>query len=312
MNEGVKTLREDPHRAVILGAGIGGSAILEMLLEEDLVSVVAVVDVNPDAPGLVLARQHGIKVYDNAEEAMHACAPCVAFNMTHNEMLEAVASEILGAGGVIGGMEARLIWRIISNMKEARDELHYQASHDELTGLYNRRYIMKQLQQGLSQAIRYHHPYTIVMLDLDHFKQVNDLYGHAAGDIVLSTMATVLRESVRDADIAGRWGGEEFLVLLPHTDLEGARAAAEQWLKRITAMDMQLADGQHVRVSFSAGVAMLTTDQQEPELARHESGREDHGTVGLPSALERLLYLADKRMYLAKDAGRKCVVASGD
>jgi len=308
----LQTLREDPHRAVILGAGRGGSAILEMLLEEDLVSVVGMVDVDPDASGLALARKHDIAVYHNAEEAMRACAPCVAFNMTHNEMLEAVASEILGAGGVIGGMEARLIWRMISNMKEARDELHYQASHDELTGLYNRRYIMKQLQQGVSQAIRYYHPYTVVMLDLDHFKQVNDVHGHAAGDVVLSTMASILRECVRDADIVGRWGGEEFIVLLPHTDLDGARKAAEKWLSRVSAKGLTFADGQIVHVSFSAGVAMLPTDQPHAEAGRHGPGQEDQGSPDVQSSLEHLLHVADKRMYMAKEAGRKRVVASGE
>ncbi|PIP03734.1 MAG: GGDEF domain-containing protein, partial [Zetaproteobacteria bacterium CG23_combo_of_CG06-09_8_20_14_all_54_7] len=126
--------------------------MLEMLQNEDLVSVVAVVDIDPDAPGLKMARELGIPVYHNAELALRASAPCVAFNVTHNEMLEAVASEVLGAGGVIGGLEARLIWRIISNMRDAQDELHFQASHDVLTGLYNRRHIMTQLHQGVSQA----------------------------------------------------------------------------------------------------------------------------------------------------------------
>jgi len=273
-----------------------------MLLEEKLVGVVAMVDVNPDAPGLALARAHGIPVYHNAEQALRASVPCVAFNMTHNEMLEAVASEVLGAGGVVGGMQARLIWRIISNMKDAQEELHFQASHDELTGLYNRRYIMMQMHQGVIQAIRYRQPYAAVLLDLDHFKQVNDTYGHAAGDRVLSTMASVLRESVRDADMAGRWGGEEFLVLLPHTDLDGALLAAENWLKRMNATPLDIGDGQAIHVSFSAGVAMLDTEQNT----------QNQRMQNIDQQVESLLHLADKRMYMAKDGGRNRVVASGD
>jgi len=296
-------LREDPHRAVILGAGRGGTAMLEMLLEENLVSVVGMVDINPDAPGLALAREHGIAIYNNAEEALRACAPCVSFNMTHNEMLEEVASEILGAGGIVGGLEARLIWRIISNMKDAQSELHFQASHDVLTGLYNRRYMMDQLYQGVSQATRYRHPYAIVVMDLDRFKQVNDIYGHAAGDKVLSTMAGILRESVRDADIAGRWGGEEFLVLLPHTDLDGARQAAEQWLKRVLATPLDVGGGKAVQVSFCAGVAMFDPVHGKPAVKQ---------ALNIDQQVETLLHLADKRMYLAKDGGRSRVVVSGD
>ncbi|WP_238701823.1 GGDEF domain-containing protein [Mariprofundus erugo] len=294
----MNTLREDPHRAVILGAGRGGTAILEMLMEEHLVSVVGIVDIDPGAPGLALARQYDIPVFHNAEEAMHACAPCVAFNMTHNEMLESVASEILGAGGVIGGMEAKLIWRIISNMKEAKAELHFQASHDALTGLYNRRHMMEQLHQGVSQALRYCHSYAVVMLDLDHFKRVNDEFGHAAGDVVLSAMASILRESVRDADIAGRWGGEEFLVLLPHTDLDGARRAAEQWLKRLAMTALSVGDDRYLHVSFSAGVATI-----EP------ADIKDAGNDVVKSVVEQLLHIADKRLYRAKEQGRNRVIA---
>jgi len=271
---------------------------MEMLLEENLVSVVAMVDINPDAPGLTLARAHGIPVYHNAEQALRASAPCVAFNMTHNEMLDEVAAEVLGAGGVIGGMEARLIWRMVSNMKDAKAKLHFQASHDVLTGLFNRRYIMTQLHQGVSQSIRYRHPYAVVMLDLDHFKQVNDTYGHAAGDTVLSAMASVLRDSVRDADTVGRWGGEEFIVLLPQTDLDGAKMAAEQWLKRMVSTALDVGGDQTIHVSFSAGVAVLDLEQD----VQHKSAQD------MKLMVEALLRLADKRMYMAKDGGRNRVV----
>jgi len=286
------TLKEDPHRAVILGAGRGGSAILEMLLDEDLVEVVAVVDSNPQAPGLDLARAHGLKVYHDIEEALRASSPCVVFNMTGNEMIEAVASEVLGAGGVIGGLESSLIWSMVTNLKKNKDELQYQASHDALTGLYNRRHIMEQLHQGVSQAMRYQYPYTVVMFDLDHFKQVNDVHGHAAGDLVLSEMAKVLQEGVREGDIAGRWGGEEFIVLLPHTDLAGAKKAAEQWLRNIADISIQLDQGASISITFSAGVASLN----------YTSGQAD-----IKLLTEQLLVVSDERMYAGKEAGRNRV-----
>ncbi len=290
-------LREDPHRAVILGGGRGGSAILEMLLDEKLVSVIAVVDLDPNAPGMALAREHGIAVYASVEQALHDSAPCVAFNMTGNEMIEAVAAEILGAGGIIGGMEARLMHNMITNLKKAKDELRYEASHDPLTGLYNRRHILEQMQQGVSQALRYQHAFTIVMFDLDHFKQVNDVYGHAGGDLVLSRVADVLRANVRDSDVPGRWGGEEFIVLLPHTGLNGARKAAEQWLKQLNDSRIRLDKDRSIKVSFSAGIATLDTATK----------RADIKTV-----IEQLLHEADECMYAAKDSGRNRVCTTSE
>jgi len=289
-------LREDPHRAVILGAGNGGLAILEMLLEEDLVEVVAVVDTDPEAVGLQLARERGIAVWTDMEEALKSSAPCVAFNMTNNEMVEAVASEILGAGGVIGGLQAKFILRMINNLKAAKAELHFQASHDLLTGLNNRRHTIEQLHQAISQSIRYQHPFAVVMIDLDHFKNVNDVYGHAAGDQVLSHMARVLRESVRDSDLPGRWGGEEFIVLLPHTDIKGADKAAKQWLYHLNESPIQMADGTMLPISFSAGIAVLEGDEK--------------GDVN--TLANHLLHVADGRMYMAKELGRNRVVAEGD
>ncbi len=293
----MKILQEDPHRAVVLGAGQGGNAILEMLLDEDLVSVVAMVDVNPEAPGMVLAREHHIPVYDSVEQALHDSAPCVAFNMTGNEMVEVVAAEILGAGGIIGGMEARLMHNMITNLKDAKEKLRYEASHDPLTGLYNRRHILEQMQQGVSQALRYQHPFTIVMFDLDHFKQVNDTYGHAGGDLVLSNMAELLRTNVRESDIPGRWGGEEFIVLLPHTGMSGASKAAEQWLKQLNASPIQMDQGQSARISFSAGVATLDLTM----------GKQDVKIV-----IEQLLHVADECMYCAKDLGRNRICLATD
>ncbi len=290
------TLREDPHRAVILGAGQGGTAVLEMLLEEDLVTVLAVVDRDPSAPGLKLAEEHGVVVYADVEQALKKCAPCVAFNMTGNEMVEAVVAEALGSGGVIGGMEANLILKMINNLKKAKEELKFQASHDPLTGLRNRRYMMEQLNQGVSQALRYRHPFTVVMLDLDHFKNVNDKHGHAAGDKVLSHMARVLRGGMRESDVPGRWGGEEFIVLLPHTDIKGAQQATEQWLGHLTAAPLVLASGVPVSVSFSAGVASLDVMKKGADVK---------------VVVDQLLHMADVRMYLAKEQGRNRVCAAG-
>ncbi|OIO72851.1 MAG: GGDEF domain-containing protein [Zetaproteobacteria bacterium CG1_02_53_45] len=271
--------------------------MLEMLLDEELVTVLAVVDRDPAAPGLMLAEQHGVQVYSDVEQALKKCAPCVAFNMTGNEMVEAVVAEVLGSGGVIGGMESKLILSMINNLKNAKEELKFQATHDPLTGLRNRRYMMEQLNQAVSQAMRYRHAFTLVMLDLDHFKKVNDVHGHAAGDKVLSHMARVLRGGMRESDTPGRWGGEEFIVLLPHTDTKGAAHAAEQWLHYLTSAPLVLASGASVVVSFSVGIASL-------ELIENE--------VDLKEVVDQLLHTADTRMYMAKEQGRSRVCATDE
>lgn len=296
-------LREDPSRAVIIGAGRGGSAIIEMLHDEDLVDIVAVVDVDPDAPGLKLARKYGIAVYHDAAEALQQNAPCVAFNMSGNEMVEAVAADILGAGGVIGGLEARLIWRMVTNLKQAKAELRRQATHDALTGAYNRHFGMEQLRVAISRFQRHGHPFSVVMLDVDHFKAVNDRYGHAAGDAVLCRIAAMLRNHLRQADFVCRWGGEEFLVILPDTERPGAAQAAGNWLKALAHSPVQLATGrgESIVVSFSAGVASFSEvlDGADPSSACRDTD----------AALEALLHLADQRLYQAKAAGRARVEA---
>lgn len=218
----MKRLRDDPSRVVILGAGSGGLSMLELLSQESLVNVVAVVDHNPDAPGMALATELGISVYTDIEKALVSSAPCVAFNLTGNEMVEAIASDILGTGAVIGGLEAKLMWRMVTNLHDAKDRLEYQASHDELTGLYNRHHMLKEMERELNQAVRYEVPFSLVLIDLDYFKKVNDTYGHAAGDEVLKYVAQLLKKGARTTDVIGRWGGEEFLVLLPHSTAENA------------------------------------------------------------------------------------------
>jgi len=283
---------EDPRRVLILGAGDGGTAVLEMLRDEPLVDIVGVADTKPDAGGMKLATELGIPVFNDIPSAIQACRPCVAFNLTGNEMVEDVVAENLGVGGVIGGLEARLIVRMVSQIKETREQLRYEATHDALTCIYNRRHLQTLLGEALSQASRYDIPFSIALLDLDHFKQVNDTHGHPAGDAVLKAVVDALKSCIRDADTIGRWGGEEFLILLPHTGNSEALKAARQWLKRVQDTPITLPDGQQIHCSFSAGVASY----------------KEHG--GKAPALERteaLLHDADQRLYQAKNAGRGCI-----
>ena len=291
----MKHLRSDPSRVVIIGAGEGGTAMLDMASGEALIDVVGMVDLNDQAMGMIQAKAQGIATYTNVEEGLKACAPCVAFNLTSNEMVEEVAANILGVGGVIGGLEARLIWRMVTDLQHAKRDLQYQATHDPLTGLYNRRFVTEQLEREVDQALRYGAECTVVLIDLDLFKDVNDTYGHVAGDEVLKLVSNVLRQSVRSADILGRWGGEEFIVLLPYTDVQSATIAAEQWLKRVSELPIELSDGTKLKVTFSAGVTALQV----------------HKGVSNQAHVDALLNDVDARLYAAKDAGRARVVGEG-
>lgn len=292
----MKHLRGDASRIVILGGGRGGTAMLEMLCDEPLAEVVAVVDYDVDALGMLKAKSLGIPTYQDIEKALVASAPCVAFNLTNNEMVEEIAYGVLGAGGVIGGLEARLIWRMVTDLKETKKDLEYQANHDALTGLYNRRYVMGQLQHELGQAIRYGFECSLVLIDLDYFKRVNDTHGHVVGDLVLKQVAHELQKNVRAADVLGRWGGEEFIVLVPHTNVADAQLATQQWLACIQKEPVVLASGEVLNISFSAGVASLCVE----------------GEKNVQQHIEILLEEVDRHLYKAKDCGRACVVGSKD
>ena len=290
----MKRLRDDPSRVVILGGGSGGTSMLEMLLQEDLVEVVAVVDRDAGTPGMKRALTASIPTYTDVERALIAAAPCVAFNLTGNEMVEAIASDILGAGGVIGGLEANLMWRMVSGLQEAKSKLQFQATHDEMTGLYNRRHMLEEMERELHTAIRYKVPFSLLLIDLDHFKGVNDTHGHAAGDAVLKRVAAILKSGARASDVVGRWGGEEFLVMLPHCDVDDALQAANKWLDSLREEPVQIDHGKSIHVTFSAGISML---------------KEADASDSIDKVIDALLARADERLYAAKDAGRECVVA---
>lgn len=154
---------------------------------------------------------------------------------------------------------------------------------DELTGLSNRRSIMKVIEHEFARSERDQTSLTLVMLDLDHFKQINDLHGHGAGDEILKRTADVLRESIRDTDWAGRYGGEEFVLVLPRTEISEAVQVVERCRQTIEALEIPLAHGKVLSVTASFGL-------HEPRLRTE--------------ALEQALQCADQALYEAKAAGR--------
>ena len=127
------------------------------------------------------------------------------------------------------------------------------ATRDELTGLYNRRYFMETLQREVAKAKRYETKLTLCVIDLDHFKNVNDSYGHSAGDSVLSGIGRLLTKDARESDLACRYGGEEFVLILPGTDLEGARNVCERLRKRVEEARFEY-DTAKIKITVSIGV----------------------------------------------------------
>jgi diguanylate cyclase (GGDEF)-like protein len=163
-------------------------------------------------------------------------------------------------------------------------EIQQLAITDSLTGLYNRRHFFELGRREIARARRYHRELAMLMLDIDHFKYVNDTYGHAAGDLVLRTVATRCRESLREIDLIGRYGGEEFVFLLPETSLDGGRFVAEQ-LKQRVSLPVEVED---FAVTITASIGVV-------ELAAH------------PGDLEHMIECADRALYEAKKSGRNRV-----
>jgi diguanylate cyclase (GGDEF)-like protein/PAS domain S-box-containing protein len=201
-----------------------------------------------------------------------------------------VTVEAHGQTIVQGGIPMRLTaLRDITERKIFEAELKRQARIDHLTGVSNRGYFMIQAELELSRAIRYGKPLSLYMLDIDYFKKVNDSYGHKIGDLVLIKLAEVCRQTLREVDIIGRIGGEEFVILLPETDLVEATEVAERLKESIAKSKVPLEGGLPLHFTVSIGVTSLVS-------------KDDN--------LDVLLNLADKALYQAKEQGRNrvCVV----
>lgn len=177
---------------------------------------------------------------------------------------------------------------VLDNARMA-ERLHDLSTLDGLTGQLNHRAIVDRLAEELSRAERYGQPLSIVLCDLDHFKEINDTFGHLSGDLALRRAAALLRRELRGADVLGRYGGEEFLAVLPQVGPEEARQAAERLRRALAEKPLALPSGPSLSVTGSFGTASTS------ELAAPEA-------TG-----EALLSLADRRLYQAKTAGRNRV-----
>jgi len=181
---------------------------------------------------------------------------------------------------------ASQVKRLQDELRARNDELDRLSRTDSLTGLFNRRHLTEQIELLQRTAVRHADPLGLVLLDIDHFKSINDNHGHPAGDQVLRAFATRLKEQTRAADVAGRWGGEEFLVILPRTDLDGARELAER-IRTATAAQPVILGETEISMTVSGGCAL-----------------------GPSAAVEELISTADACLYQAKQSGRNRIIVA--
>jgi diguanylate cyclase (GGDEF)-like protein len=173
----------------------------------------------------------------------------------------------------------------ISNAK-ALEKINHLAITDDLTGLYNSRYFFDEIEYEVERSKRYETPLSLVFFDLDHFKNVNDTYGHLTGSRLLSEVGAVVFQNIRKADKAARYGGDEFVIILPHTDKAGALAFAEKLHQELGSCSFLSNDGNPLAVTGSFGVASFPNDA---------------------SSSTELISAADDAMYLVKASGRNGV-----
>lgn len=173
--------------------------------------------------------------------------------------------------------------KLFDTVELQKEQMEEMATRDQLTGLYNRHYLVDVAERNIQESWRYKYPLSVLVIDLDHFKKVNDTYGHSTGDIVLKAVAGLLLKTFRGSDTAIRFGGEEFIILLPHCNGEEATTRAESLRTQISVLCPK-----SIPISVSIGISQTSPTKQ----------------IGY----EELFAAADKAVYVAKANGRNCVI----
>lgn len=222
-----------------------------------------------------------------AEETKHeieiASAPTTTLELVVIPIFDSQTKRLNGRVIVAHDITERKL--LENHLQQLTQKLKEQAMRDPLTGVFNRRFLAESLTKEIAHAMRESRTISIVMLDVDHFKKINDTYGHQCGDEALQNLANFLVENSRQGDIVCRYGGEEFAILMPQASAQGAYERAETWRREFSATPLNFSN-QTARVTFSAGVANFPK----------------HGADG-----EALLQAADSALYQSKNNGRNQV-----
>ena len=203
------------------------------------------------------------------------------------DLMIASAVETYYLGAYVLAVLLLSIGAVLMATDRVRTELEHMATHDGLTGTLNRRAILDRCEEEHERSLRYGQPFALMMVDLDHFKAVNDTHGHAAGDRVLRALSHMLQQRLRKTDLVGRYGGEEFAVVLPGATAEAAQRILDDIRQSFRELDFVFG-GATIRCTFSAGVADFPAHRE----------------------VERLVPAADEALYAAKREGRDRVKTS--
>ena len=250
---------------------------------------------------LLGGERNGLEIFNRLKE-LRCGAPVVMLTGCGNEMVavEAMKSGIIDYV-VKESLSIETVRRVVDYAVEKAtlerktekqiNALKKLVIKDPLSGLYNRRYFFERLNYEFNRSVRYLQPFSALLIDFDHFKTINDTYGHHTGDAVLSGAAAIIQKNIRLTDIAARYGGEEFCLILPDTGLKGAVAAGEKIRRQIEIQPFRSLDGEEIHITISAGAAQFYPKDK---------------------TADELMVRADKALYQAKAAGRNRIVPAGE
>ncbi len=249
-----------------------------------------------DPAGDMVIRDDGIsRIHAEVRRLENDKLEIEDLNSTNGVFVEGkrVKKAILSDGEkVLLGRRTVLKYALYDEMEQKyQQQLYASSTRDGLTGIFNRKYFDQKIVSDFSFTKRHNISFSLLMLDIDHFKKINDTHGHRTGDLVIVTVTNAVQQTIRAEDMPARYGGEEFVITAPGTGPEGALALGERIRRKIeTTPICSLSDGSIFRVTVSVGAATLLP--------------------GYIAAPEALISLADKNLYVAKDGGRNRVIAS--
>lgn len=271
--------------------------MLDLFLKDPQLSIVGIMDLNPNAPAMAIAAKNGIPTFTNLHEAIEACPHCLVLNLTTDESVTTEAETKLGVKRVIGGFQARFLWKVITRLKKTIDQVVYLAQHDTLTKLPNRNLFYDRLEQAIARACRFKGLVGILYLDLDGFKRINDTFGHDTGDALLREAAKRIKACIRDSDTVARMGGDEFTVII--CDCKTPESICNVASKIISAFESPfILNENECQVGVSIGISFYPVNGKIPDqLIR----------IVDTITSDQLVKIADAAMYVAKkQPGKNC------